>query len=180
MHFSYEKVYSISILKTLTESNGIDFDPLFVAVEGLVFDEDFQWILIRRGPGCRDEQYKLEGIGGRVDDETDLMVALSREIEEEAGADADIVIIEPFEVKTDTVFDSRINRTITWIIVSFICVYKGGELKVCEPTKNLGFERFSISEIEIDDLSSSTKSAFAEIKKKWGEVQAIIAKEVTK
>ncbi len=38
-----------------------------VAVEGLVFDETAQWILMHRGDKAGDEVGKLEGIGGRFD-----------------------------------------------------------------------------------------------------------------
>ncbi|MBT9140305.1 MAG: Nucleoside triphosphatase NudI [Dehalococcoidia bacterium] len=176
MHFSYEKVYTVDELKGLVEVGNINFDPQFVAVEGLVFDEGNKWILMRRGPGCRDEQYKLEGIGGRVDDESDLVAALARELREEAGEDALISVVEPFEIRTDTVFDSRLNRTITWVIASFICVHKSGDMKICEPTKNLGFEKLTLSEISIDELSSSAKSAYAELLENWESVKEIISK----
>lgn len=175
MHFSYNKVYLTSDLKALIESADIEFDPQFIAVEGLVFDTDNKWILMRRGPGCRDEQFKLEGIGGRIDNENDLAKALYRELEEEAGCKADIKVISPFEIRTDTVYDSRLCKTITWIIVSFICAYKGGELEVREPTKNLGYQRFLLSEIVNDDLSSSAKSAFVVLQDKWDEVKDILA-----
>ena len=176
MHFSYEKIYTMNELKQYVEAHDIRFEPQFVAVEGLVFDAQQNWILMRRGPGCRDEQLKLEGIGGRVDNETDLKAALFRELHEEAGMDAVISVVEPFEIRTDTVFDSRLNRTITWIIVSFICVYKSGEMQICEPTKNLGYELFSIDGIPFDELSSSAKSAFIELQKNWDNVSSVIAR----
>ena len=174
MHFSYEKVLTAGGLKTLVETRDIEFDSQFVAVEGLVFDRNYNWILMRRGPGCRDEQFKLEGIGGRIDDENDLVTALSRELQEETGKDALISVVEPFEIRTDTVFDSRLNRTITWVIVSFICVHVTGEMKICEPTKNLGYEKFALNEIPANELSSSAKSAYTELQKNWKNVKKTI------
>lgn len=176
MHFSYNKVYTLDELKKLVEASNIDFNSKFVAVEGLVFDKENRWILLRRGPGCRDEQYKLEGIGGRVDDETDLIGALLRELREETGSEAEISVVEPFEIRTDTVFDIRLNRTITWIIVSFICVYISGEMKICEPTKNLGYEKFTLSDISTDELSSSAKSAYDELQRNWDRVKKVISR----
>ncbi|MDE6947645.1 MAG: hypothetical protein K2P14_10730, partial [Anaeroplasmataceae bacterium] len=41
-----------------------------VAVIVFAFDEENRLILQRRGPACRDERFKLEGIGGGVQ-ETD-------------------------------------------------------------------------------------------------------------
>lgn len=175
MHFSYEKIATIKELEALFSKANQPIDMNFVAVEGLVFDENYNWILMRRGPGCRDEQFKLEGIGGRVENDRDFIPALQRELKEEAGESAVIDIVDLLEIRTDTVHDSRLDKTVTWVIVSFICVYKSGDLEICEPTKNLGFEKFQLTDIKVTELSSSTKVAYKTLKANWEQVKKCIS-----
>ena len=149
-------------------------ESCFIAVEGLIFDNAGYWILHRRGPGCRDEQYKLEGIGGSIAKGEDFHHALKREIIEEVGTLAKVDIIGVMEVRKDTVFDRRLNRTVTWIIVSFLCKYSNGELLRMEPDKNLGYEKFHITKIPQDELSSSSRSAYLTLKRNWEDIKDIL------
>ena len=110
--------------------------PLSVAVEGLIFDENFQWILHERGEGARDEVGKLEGIGGRFEGEATFRDTLEREIREEVGLKAQIEILGNFEVRLDTVVVPDSNKERHWVIVSHLCRLIGGELEIREPHKN--------------------------------------------
>jgi len=66
-----------------------------VAVIVFAFDKENRLILQRRGPECRDERFKLEGIGGGVKaTDADFRSALQREIIEEVGSNANIKIEE--------------------------------------------------------------------------------------
>jgi ADP-ribose pyrophosphatase YjhB (NUDIX family) len=154
--------------------------PYSVAVEALVFDSSSKWILMERGPGCRDEIGKLEGIGGRFEDDSNFKDALKREISEEVGDNAQINILDFFEVRRDTVEvpGSKTEKK-HWIIVSFICVHKAGELKICEPTKNNGFFHVSIDEVDPSSLSSSAASALLSLRAAWSGVKEKISGELT-
>ncbi|MCD8048043.1 MAG: NUDIX domain-containing protein [Clostridia bacterium] len=148
-----------------------------MAVEGLIFDSNYNWILHRRGPKCRDEQYKLEGIGGRVQIGELFVFALLREIAEEVGKTVKVKIIQILEVRRDTVFDARLNKTISWLIISYICVHLEGSFEICEPEKNLGFERIKIGEANVEELSSSSKAAYVKLTENWDEIYARIKEE---
>ena len=153
-------------------------EPYSVAVEALVFDDEGRWVLMERGPECRDEVGKLEGIGGGVEDgDDDLRAALRREIREKVGTDADITVGGFFEARTDTVepttegVDER-----HWIVVSYLCRLEGGELKRREPGKNEGFHRLDLDEVEPERLSSSARSAFESLRSEPERVERLLGR----
>ena len=145
-----------------------------VAVEALIFDAAGQWILMERGSRCRDEIGKLEGIGGKFENEANFREALVREIGEEVGNEANIEILSYFETRKDTVYVNDSAKH--WIIVSYICLLNSGELKICEPRFNNGFYRFSLDEIQPAKLSSSAKAAFESIKSDYKMIMDSIKK----
>lgn len=64
-----------------------------------------------------------------------------REISEEAGIQVKVKVVDILEVRKDTVYDYRLEKNITWLIISYICAHISGEFEICEPEKNLGYER---------------------------------------
>lgn len=167
MKYTLDNLRTWDDLKKYFPEECADVDNCFVAAEGLIFDQDNHWILHRRGPKCRDEHYKLEGIGGRIDKNEEFMPALLREISEEAGVQVKIKIVDILEVRKDTVYDYRLNKKITWLIVSYICAYMGGQFEVCEPEKNLGYEKVEIGNANKEELSSSSKAAYIKLLENW-------------
>ena len=157
-------------LKKIYPAECASNDYCFVAAEGLIFDKDNKWILHRRGPKCRDERFKLEGIGGGIEKDEAFLPALMREISEEAGDNVTIKVVGILEVRKDTVYDYRLSKDVTWLIISYICAYISGEFEIREPEKNLGFETVIIGNAEVDELSSSSKAAYAELLKNWDDV----------
>ncbi|MEV5411240.1 NUDIX domain-containing protein [Thermopolyspora sp. NPDC052614] len=157
--------------------------PYSVAVEGLVFDADLNWILMRRGKQASDEVGKLEGIGGRVEDPLAcLRDELRREIVEEVGPEADIEILEFLEVKSDRVrkVDSRGRETFkTWVIVSFACLHRSGGLLIQEPEKNEGFEYVQDLKVAPERLSSSCRQSLVMLQKAWPRISTRIKRELT-
>ncbi len=145
-----------------------------IAVESLIFDSSLQWVLHKRGPGCRDEIGKLEGIGGSYsNDDEDFPTALKRKLVEKVGADAEIDILKFFEAKLDTLISTTGEKR-HWIIASYICLFKSGKLKIGEPEMNSGFIFLPFGSIGLSTLSSSTKSALASLQKEWVEVRALL------
>lgn len=129
-------------------------EKFYVAVEANIFDENKKWVLMRRGPGCKDGRLKLEGIGGGIEEtDSSFIQGLKREIAEEAGIDAEIEIKGFLYARTEEIFDLHANVNKLWIILSYIAVLKGGEMKIIEPDKNLGYERFNIDEIDTNELT---------------------------
>lgn len=150
-------------------------DKFYVAVESNIFDENKKWVLMRRGPGCKDGRFKLEGIGGGIEEtDTNFIEGLKREIAEEAGHDADIEIKGFLYARTEEVFDLHANINKLWIILSYIAVLKGGEMKIIEPDKNLGYERYNIEEIDTNELTQCANSAYQKIKENLEKVNSII------
>lgn len=145
-----------------------------VAVEALIFDAAGRWILMERGADCRDEIGKLEGIGGKFENDPNFREALAREIREEVGDEANIEILNYFETRKDTVYVNDSPKH--WIIVSYLCLLKSGELKICEPGFNKGFYRYFPDEIQPAKLSSSAKAAFESIKKDYPLIKDSIKK----
>lgn len=129
-----------------------------VAVIVYAFDKENKIVFQRRGLGCRDEQLKLETIGGRVKkSDINFRMALQREITEEIGTDADIELQEFILATYAKTFDVRKNKEQDWIYLVYKGNLKGGELKITEPNKCLGYERYKIREVNENELSNGAK-----------------------
>lgn len=82
-----------------------------VAVIVYAFDSENKIVFQRRGLGCRDEQLKLETIGGRVKkSDIDFRAALQRKIEEEVETEANIELQEFIIVTYAKKFDVRNDK----------------------------------------------------------------------
>ncbi len=139
-----------------------------VEVIVFAFDEENRLILQRRGPACRDERFKLEGIGGCVQEtDIDFRSALRREIVEEVGKNAKIKVNEFITAIGEYTFDLRKNKEQYWILLAYKGVFEGGELEISEPTKNLGYERFKIGEVKEEEVSIAARKFFEVIKVKF-------------
>lgn len=112
----------------------------------------------------------LEGIGGRIDKTEEFLPALLREISEEAGIQVKVKVVDILEVRKDTVYDYRLEKNITWLIISYVCAHISGEFEICEPEKNLGYERVEIGNANKEELSSSSKVAYTKIIDKWQDI----------
>jgi len=138
--------YLISIGYTLPIPN--------IAVEGLIFNSEGKLILVIRSDKVRDERFKLEGIGGRLQvNDKDLQAGLQREIMEEIGQSPyDPVKVE---VQIDGLLEVRIvefkNDTtqewVTWVVVSHLCRLMKGMPFNCEPTKHIDIKTVSLDEL---------------------------------
>ena len=136
-----------------------------IAVEALIFSEDGKLLLHKRGKGCRDEIGKLEGIGGRFEEaDGNFLDAIKREIREEMGEEAQIEVGSFFEIRKDAVRDVKNDHEQHWIIVSYLCKYIGGALKIMEPHKNEGFFFVDIHAVDETTLSSSALSALQSLR----------------
>ncbi len=162
-------------LKEMLKDNDSIPEKFYVAVEANIFSKDKKWILMRRGPGCKDGRLKLEGIGGGIEEnDKNFIEGLKREISEEAGTDAKIDIRKFLFARTEEVFDLHKNINKFWIILSYVGVLENGELKVMEKNKNLGYEIYDINKIKIAELTQCANSAYKKIKENWEEIEKII------
>jgi len=150
-HLSKQEPASLTDLTTQVEALcGWSHDSFSVAVEALILNKDSKLLLLERGPLARDENGKLEGVGGRVEAES-LRLELLREVNEEIGADIVLDNVRFVELKNDVIADSGKR----WVIASFICELKAGEPRVCEPGKVDAIHWVDYQEVEQNRLTSS-------------------------
>ena len=163
-----DEVKDMKELSKVLENNNEISKEYEVAVIIFVFDKENRIIFQRRGPGCRDERLKLEMIGGRVkNSDIDFKYALNREITEEVGIDADVEI-EEFIISTYArTFDNRYNKEQDLIYIVYKGSLKSGELKIAEPEKCLGYERYKIGEVNENELSNGAKELYKIVSEKY-------------
>lgn len=150
-------------------------ENFYVAVESSIFDKDNKWILMRRGPGCKDGRFKLEGIGGGMEaGDATFVDGLKREISEEAGDKALIAVKKFLYARMEKVFDLHAKMEKVWVILSYIAVLEAGDLLVMEKDKNLGYERYEIDKVNPEELTDCAKSTYAKIKENWDEIKELI------
>ncbi len=168
MQLFIEEVKDMKELQEFLLDNKNISNDYEVAVIVYAFDKDNKIIFQRRGPGCRDERLKLETIGGRVKEtDIDFRTALNREIVEEVGTEANIEIEEFITATYATTFDDRYNKEQTWIYILYKGKLKSGELKIAEPNKCLGYERYKIGEVDENELSNGAKELYRIVSEKY-------------
>ena len=163
-----DEVRNMEELKEILKDNTEISKDYKVAVIAYTFDKDNKIIFQRRGPGCRDEHYKLETIGGGVkQSDIDFRSALRRELTEEVGTKAEIEL-EEFIVSTYTkTFDMKNNKEQDWVYLTYKSTLKDGELQIAEPEKNLGYERYKIGQVDEKELSNGAKELYNFVREKY-------------
>lgn len=132
-------------LKEILFKKNILFDNYNIAVILIATDKNGNILLQRRGPKARDEQFKLENIGGGLDtSDLTFKAALLREIKEEAGDNAVFQIDD---------FLGCFEDNFKWLFLVYKGRYIGGDLIVMEPEKALGYEFYSIQDLPQEELS---------------------------
>ena len=168
MELFIQEVKDMKELKEVLKDNKEISKDYEVAVIVYAFDKENKIIFQRRGPGCRDERLKLETIGGRVkESDIDFKTALNREIIEEVGTEANIEIDEFIISTYATTFDDRYNKEQTWIYIVYKGTLKNGELKIAEPNKCLGYERYKIGEVDENELSDGARKIYSIVSEKY-------------
>ncbi len=168
MELFTREVKDMEELKEALKNNNEISENYEVAVIVYAFDKENKIIFQRRGPGCRDERLKLETIGGRVkESDIDFKTALNREIVEEVGTEANIEIDEFITSTYATTFDDRYNKEQTWIYIVYKGSLKKGELKIAEPNKCLGYERYKIDEVDENELSNGAREIYKIVSQKY-------------
>ena len=172
MQLYIPEVKNMKELKEILKDNNIIAKDYKVAVIVYAFDENNKIIFQRRGPGCRDERFKLETIGGIVkEDDIDFRTALNREIIEEVGAEANIEIGEFITSTYATTFDNRYDKEQPWIYLVYKGTLKSGELTIAEPDKCLGYERYKIGEVDEKELSNGAKELYKIVSEKYSDLK---------
>ena len=172
MQLYIPEVKDMKELKEMLKDNNNISEEYKVAVIVYAFDENNRIIFQRRGPGCRDERLKLETIGGRVkENDIDFRTALNREIVEEVGTEANIEIGEFITATYATTFDDRYHKEQLWIYLAYKGISKSGQLKIAEPDKCLGYERYKIGEVDEKELSDGAKELYKIVSEKYNDLK---------
>ena len=170
MQLYIPEVRDMKELKEILKDNNNISKDYEVAVIVYASDADNKIIFQRRGPGCRDERFKLETIGGRVkEDDIDFRNALNREIIEEVGTEANIEIEEFITSTYATTFDNRYDKEQHWIYLVYKGTLKSGELTIAEPDKCLGYERYKIGGVDEKELSNGAKELYKIVSEKYSD-----------
>ena len=168
MRLFSKEVKDINELNEVLKNNSEVSKKYEVAVIVYAFDKENKIVFQRRGLGCRDEQLKLETIGGRVKkSDIDFRTALQREITEEVGTNANIELQEFIVSTYAKTFDVRNNKEQDWIYLVYKGNLKGGELKIAEPNKCLGYERYKIGEVDENELSKGARELYNIVSEKY-------------
>lgn len=168
MRLFSQEVKDRNELNEILKNNKEISEKYEVAVIVCAFDEENKIIFQRRGLECRDERLKLETIGGRVkESDIDFRTALKREILEEVGTEADIELAEFIVSTYAKTFDDRNNKEQEWVYLLYKGKLKSGELKIEEPNKCLGYERYKIGEVNEDELSKGAKELYHIVSEKY-------------
>lgn len=163
-----KEIKDMNELNEILKSNKEISKEYEVAVIVYAFDSENKIVFQRRGLGCRDEQLKLETIGGRVKkSDINFRTALQREITEEVGTDANIELQEFIVSTYAKTFDVRNNKEQDWIYLVYKGNLKGGELKIAEPNKCLGYERYKIGEVNEKELSNGARELYNIVSEKY-------------
>ena len=163
-----KEVKDMNELNEVLKSNTEISKEYEVAVIVYAFDKENKIVFQRRGLECRDEQLKLETIGGRVKkSDIDFRTALQREITEEVGTNANIELQEFIVSTYAKTFDVRNNKEQDWIYLVYKGNLKSGELKIAEPNKCLGYERYKIGEVNENELSKGARELYNIVSEKY-------------
>lgn len=139
-----------------------DIPPRYgIAVAAFIFTDDDKLILTERGEKARDEQGKLEGIGGGLKKgEGNLYRALKREIREELG-DIDVRIDQFLGIVSP-------QSKKRWVVANYLCKLISGKPRVMEKDKMKSILYMPLVEINDVTLSSFQKIAMNIYREKFG------------
>src|SRR5579859_5665044 len=134
-----------------------------IAVEALIFTPEGKLLLEERGPECRDEIGKLEGVGGGLYGD-DLLQELREEFDQELAAKTQQLVIDIdqlLEIR-QVQFEEQDKGLQDWIVVSHLCRIRKGKPAIGEPGKITSLREISMEDLyqmEEAKLSNSTIAA---------------------
>lgn len=139
---------------------GIDY--IGVGTGAMIFNQEGKVFLAQRGPKARNEQGKWDFPGGSVEFGERVEDAIVREIFEEHSIE--IEVIELLEVCNHIILEENQH----WVSPSFIARHKSGEAKIMEPEKCTDIRWLGLSEINPDELTSTSRQNFFKYTEKYG------------
>jgi mutator protein MutT len=136
---------------------GIDY--IGVGVGAIIFNNDDELFLAKRGKEARNEKHRWEFPGGSVEFGETLAEALRREIFEEYGFFIEVVQL------LDVVDHILPGEKQHWVSPTFICRYSNGSPAILEPHKCEDIGWFRLDNIPEKDLTSASRKSLESLKK---------------
>ena len=153
-------VDSISKLTEEIIKQGGDISTSSIAISGIIFNRHGEVLLEKRGK-TRDERGKLEGTGGKWDNESGPHERLYQRIAEETGLYPDDVIIDQyFETFKINFIDIQSQKPITWYVCTYLCRHVGNNMPINnQPERVIGIEWLDIKKlIQIANSDNASES----------------------
>lgn len=142
MHF-----YVLNHEATFQDLKKYNYPNQKIGVLIYIENEDGEILLQQRGRKSRDENGLYETIGGKFErKDSDFKSSIIREIKEEVGTDIKL------ELKDVTGIYHCYKQDIHWIFVVYFARYMGGNIKVMEPEKCMGYKFFSYEDAMNSEL----------------------------
>lgn len=136
---------------------GVDY--IGVGAGAIIFNNNGEIFLAKRGKEAGNEKHRWEFPGGSVEFGETLPNALRREILEEYG-----FIIEVRKL-LDVVDHILPEEKQHWVSPTFLCQYKHGTPSIREPHKCDAIGWFRLDSIPEKDLSSASRKSLKSLKK---------------
>jgi mutator protein MutT len=148
--FSQKQYYSIMI-------KGIDY--IGVGAGAIIFNNNDELFLAKRGNEARNEKHRWEFPGGSVEFGETLADTLRREIFEEYGFIIEVVRL------LDVVDHILPEEKQHWVSPTFLCQYKNGIPSIREPHKCEAIGWFRLDSIPVEDLASASRMSLESLKR---------------
>lgn len=132
-------------------------DCIGVGVGALIFNDQGQFLITKRGPQAKNERGKWEIPGGAVEFGETLEQAIKREVQEELGIS--IRVKELLTVCDHIIADEGQH----WLSPTLICEITAGTAQILEPQKCSELRFVSIKEAQELPLSIATKQDLKEL-----------------
>jgi len=145
---------------TFADLKKFDFSNQKIGVIAHIENENGEVLLQQRGIKSRDENGLYEDIGGKVEPEDNsFKSAIIREIKEEAGDEINLEFSDSIGIY------HCCKNNINWIFVIYFVKFIGGNIKVMEPDKCMGYHFFRYDEaMESELVTDSCKYLIKSIK----------------
>lgn len=147
-------------MTTNQQSIVVGKDVIGVGVGALIFNDDGQLLLSKRGNLAKNERGKWEIPGGGIEYGETLQAGLKREVKEELGIS--IEILELLDICDHILPDEGQH----WVSPTYICRITNGTPQILEPGKSDEIGWFTLEEAEKLPLSQVTKKDIEHLRQK--------------
>jgi 8-oxo-dGTP diphosphatase len=137
-------------------------DYIGVGTGAMVFNDHNEVFIAQRGPASNNEAGFWDFPGGTVDFGETCEATVIRELKEEF--DMDIEIVELLEVVNHILPEEGQH----WVAIAYTAKHVGGTPRVMEPEKCPLFKWVKMEDINVEELTQSSRSNYSKYVEKFG------------